>query len=112
LIGSRVPFRNVLVPHEKIVHYLLDLAHPDGGSKATFFSAPGFRPDDPKALADALLERVATNPVVSIRHGRSGAQLAVEGRMPMPDGTSRNVLSVLRHQETGDGVFVTAYPQS
>jgi len=32
--------------------------------------------------------------------------------MPMPDGTSRNVLSVLRHQETGDGVFVTAYPQS
>lgn len=112
MIGSRVPFRNALVPHKKIVHYLLDLAHPDGGSKATFLIAPGFRPDDPKALADALLEQVTTNPVVSIRHGRYGAQFTVEGRMPMPDGTSRNVLSVWLHQETGDGIFVTAYPQS
>lgn len=94
MIGARVPFRNALVPHEKIVLYLLDLAHPDGGSKAKFFIARGFCLDDPKALADALLDHVAVNLVVSVRHGRYGAQLAVEGPMTMPDGTSRNLLPV------------------
>ena len=112
MIGSRVPFRNALVPHEKIVHYLLDLAHPDGGSKAKFFLAHGFRSDDPKALADALFEHIVANRVVSVRHGRYGAQIAVEGSKAMPDGTSRIVRSVWLHQETGDGIFVTAYPRT
>lgn len=110
MIGTRVPFRNALVPHEKIVHYLLDLQHPDGGSKAKFFLAQGFRPDDPKTLADALFEHIVENPVASVRHGRYGAQLAVRGLMTMPNGTRRTILSVWLLQETGDGIFITAYP--
>lgn len=99
----------MLVPHEKIVHYLLDAAHPDGGSKAAFFLARGFSLKNPKALADALFEHIIANRVVN---GRYGAQIAVGGPMDIPDGTSRNVLSVWLHQETGDGIFVTAYPQT
>lgn len=110
MIGSRVPFRNALIPHEKIVHYLLDLQHPDGGSKAKFFLAQGFRRENPKALADALFEHILDNPVASIRHGRYGAQLAVEGLMTMPNGTRRVILSVWLMQDAGDGIFITAYP--
>ena len=93
-----------------ITHYLLDPDHPDGGSKARFFLAHGFRADAPMMLADSLFEHIATNPVTGIRHGRWGAQLAVEGPMAMPDGSRRTILSVWLHQETGDGVLVTAYP--
>ncbi|WP_409566503.1 DUF6883 domain-containing protein [Methylobacterium sp. E-065] len=43
----------MLISREKIVHYLLDRAHPDGGPKTEFFITQGFRPDDPKPLAAA-----------------------------------------------------------
>ena len=110
MIGERVPFRNALVPREKLSHYLLDLGHPDGGAKARFFLGHGFRADDPEAFAAALLDHVSAHQVFSVRHGRWGAQIAVAGPMTMPDGAVVPILSVWLHQDSGDGVFVTAYP--
>lgn len=110
MIGERVPFRNVLIPQDKIIHYLLELTHPDGGSKARFFLGHGFRIEEPKTFADALFDHVSSHPVFSVRHTRWGAQIAVAGPMAMPDGTVRKILSVWLHQESGDGTFVTAYP--
>jgi hypothetical protein len=111
LIGAPAPFGYVLIPQAKIIHYLLNPAHPDGGSKARFFLGHGFSRDEPEAMAEALFRHVASQPVVTVRPGRWGAQIAVSGPMTMPDRSVHSVLSAWLHQESGDGAFVTAYPE-
>jgi len=43
------------VPEEKITRYLLNPAHPAGGSKAVFFLRFGFKIEEWRLLAEALL---------------------------------------------------------
>jgi hypothetical protein len=42
------------VQGEKIVDYLLDSTHPNGGSKAKYLLRFGFTAEEPQLLADAL----------------------------------------------------------
>ena len=42
------------VEQKKVVEYLLSFSHPDGSSKAEFFSRFGFRVDEWEVLARAL----------------------------------------------------------
>ena len=43
-----------IISHEKIVHYLLNLDHPDGGSKAAVLMHAGFSAERPEELEHAL----------------------------------------------------------
>src|SRR5438034_8017135 len=47
---------NVIIGHEKIAGYLLNLEHRYGATKARFFIALGFSVDEWTTLADALRE--------------------------------------------------------
>lgn len=54
------------VDQTKIVDYLLSPTHPDGRSKAEFFTRFGFKATEWQVLAEALRAVGAGNPVVAV----------------------------------------------
>lgn len=101
------------VPEAKVTRYLLNPAHPAGGSKAVFFLRFGFRADRWRQLAEALLRHAKENEVVRTEQTRHGTRYAVDGPLAAPDGTVLNVRSAWYIDPGGDRPrFVTAHPLS
>ena len=99
------------VPERKVTLYLLNPAHPAGGSKASFFLTFGFSPANWRLLADALLRHMRDNDVVEIQETRYGIRYVVDGQMPAPDGSVLNVPSAWYIDSGSDAPrFVTAHP--
>jgi hypothetical protein len=99
------------VPEQKITRYLLNPAHPAGGSKASFFLRFGFTVTDWRLLAEALLLHARENDVVETEETRHGKRYVVDGPLVAPDGTSLNVRSAWFIDADGDAPrFVTAHP--
>ena len=99
------------VAREKITQYLLNRNHPDGVSKALFFSGFGFDVERWRVLADALRILGATHDVVEISEIEWGIEYVVEGELETPDGRNpriRTVWIVRRGSDTPR--LVTAYP--
>jgi hypothetical protein len=99
------------VPEAKVTRYLLNPAHPAGGSKATFFLRFGFTAARWQQLADALLRHARENEVVETEQTRHGTRYAVDGPLTAPDGTVLNVRSAW-YIDPGSETprFVTAHP--
>lgn len=99
------------VPEPKIRRYLLDPAHPAGGSKARFFHQFGFAAKPWEYMAGQLQQHVQTNEVVEVRQKERGVSYAVDGPLDAPDGSRLQVRSV-RFIENGGEIpkFVTAHP--
>ena len=101
------------VPEPKIRRYLLDLAHPAGGSKARFFSQFGFAAENWDHMVNQLQRHVAENEVVEVRHKERGINYAVDGPLDAPDGSRLQVRSVwFIETDTETPKFVTAYPSA
>jgi hypothetical protein len=99
------------VPEFKVTHYLLNPAHPAGGSKATFFLRFGFTTARWQQLAEALLRHARENEVVETAETRHGTRYAVDGRLVAPDGTVLNIRSAWYISPGGDAPrLVTAHP--
>lgn len=99
------------VPGQKITRYLLDPAHPAGGSKASFFLRFGFTAADWQQLAEALLRHARENEVVESQETRHGQRYVVDGPLTAPEGTVLNVRSAWYISMGGDVPrFVTAHP--
>ena len=99
------------VPEKKITRYLLNPAHPAGGSKAAFFLRFGFTATDWRYLANALLRHARENDVVATERTAHGMRYAVDGKLLAPDGTALNVRSAWYIHRTGEAPrFVTAHP--
>jgi hypothetical protein len=100
-----------VVPERKVTHYLLNPAHPAGGSKAWFFLRFGFTVDDWQKLADALLRHVRENEIVETEQTPHGRRYVVEGKLIAPDGTGLNVRRAWYIDVVGVAPrFVTAHP--
>jgi len=99
------------VPEKKITHYLLNPAHPAGGSKAVFFLRFGFSVPQWKLLAQALLQHGIGNEVVEAAENRYGTRYVVDGFLTAPDGTCLNIRSAwfIEHGMEQPR-FVTAHP--
>ena len=100
------------VPEEKITRYLLNPAHPAGGSKAAFFLRFGFTVADWQRLSEALLKHARENElVVAGEQTRHGMRYAVDGPLTAPDGAVLNVRTAW-YIDFNSGVprFVTAHP--
>ncbi len=99
------------VAEPKITRYLLDPAHPAGGSKARFFAQFGFGNATWADLAEQLREHVRHHDVVDLRQKEHGMSYAVDGPVNAPDGSRLQIRSVwfIGH---GSEVprFVTAHP--
>jgi hypothetical protein len=80
------------VLREKLVAYLLNPKHPEGGGKARFFMALGFAPDAPEALEVALLQHAQEAEEVSRQPGHLGQGLVLVLR-GLLRGPRREVIS-------------------
>lgn len=99
------------VPEPKVARYLLNPAHPAGGSKAVFFLRFGFTAGQWRQLADALLRHAKNNEVVVMEQTQYGTRYAVDGPLTAPDGTVLNIRCAW-YIDPGSDVprFVTAPP--
>jgi len=109
-----VKLPNVLsatVSEKKITLYLLNPAHPAGGSKAKFFLRFGFTVTEWRHLADALLFHARENEVSATEQTSHGSRYVVEGPLTAPDGSRLNIRSAWYIDFGGSAPrFVTAHP--
>ena len=99
------------VAREKITRYLLNPSHPEGESKAGFFSRFGFRVEDWGSLAEALRAHGASNDVVEISETEWGVEYVVEGKLQTPDERNPEIRAVWI-VDGGRNIprLITAYP--
>ena len=103
--------QSATVPERKVTHYLLNPAHPAGGSKAAFFLRFGFTVAEWQRLAEALLQHAREHAVVETEETPHGIRYMVDGGLVAPDGTRLNVRSAWYINPGGDAPrFVSAYP--
>jgi hypothetical protein len=99
------------VPEPKVRQYLLNPAHPAGGSKASFFMRFGFTAAGWQQLTEALLRHARENEVVEEEVTRHGKRYALDGPLAAPDGTVLNIRSAWYISPDSDAPrFVTAHP--
>jgi hypothetical protein len=99
------------VPEQKVTHYLLNPAHPAGGSKAAFFLRFGFTVAEWQRLAEALRRHARENDVAATEQTPHGVRYVVDGPLTAPDGTSLNIRTAWYINPGGDAPrFVTAHP--
>ena len=99
------------VPEPKVTCYLLNPAHPAGGSKAVFFLRFGFTVAEWPRFADALLRHARENEVVETGETRYGIRYAIDGPLAAPDGTVLHIRSAWFIDSGGEAPrFVTAHP--
>lgn len=102
---------SAVVPERKINGYLLNPAHPVGGSKALFFIRHGFSPGHWEDLKLVLLRHLAENEVAGLEHTRYGTRFVVDGPVHAPDGTVLNIRCAWYIDSEGEiPRFVTAHP--
>ncbi|MCY3905976.1 MAG: hypothetical protein OXF63_01830 [Anaerolineaceae bacterium] len=100
------------VEREKLVDYLLDLEHVDGGPKARFFMEFGFSLSHWRLLHEALLRHAREIEVTGSGSSPHGIYYVLEGAMQMADGREAFLRTVWQicwgDIEPG---LVTAYPR-
>jgi hypothetical protein len=104
-------YLNAFVPEAKITNYLLSFTHPDGSSKARFFTQFGFSATNWQAFAAALVRHAADHNVVEVEDTPFGTKYVVEGPLTAPDGRMPVIRSVW-FVPTGATIphLATAYP--
>ena len=100
-----------VVDREKVADYLLNASHPDNGGKAEFFQRYGFRRDDWRTLADALLNLARAGSVMSAAVTAHGQKFVIVGVLQTPTGRLASVQTIWI-VDTGNEAarLVTAYP--
>ena len=100
-----------IVQREKITDYLLSEDPSVGGGKPNFFIRFGFRPDNWRELADALLAVGSAYEVAQVEETNYGMKYVVEGRLETPDGRNPQTRTIW-HIDWGRDYprLVSAYP--
>lgn len=96
--------------YEKIVGYLLNPGHPEGGDKCEYFTRFGFSVAQWEVLAAALIDHATANEVVKTETTKYGTRYVVEGPIKSPDKRNPDIRSVwfIRNDENFPRL-VTAY---
>jgi hypothetical protein len=108
----KIPYASsAVVSDRKITGYLLNPAHPVGGSKALFFIRHGFSPEHGGDLKSALLRHLAENEVAGQEQTRYGTRFVVDGPLHAPDGTVLNIRCAWYIDSQAETPrFITAHP--
>ena len=103
--------QNALVDKEKIVNYLLSFTHPDGSSKAGFFSHFGFTAGNWEVFAESLRKHGESFPVITEVESAFGMRYTVEGELETPDGRNPAIRTVwFIEKGKTEPRLITAYP--
>jgi hypothetical protein len=99
------------VEESKIISYLLNPNHDDGGPKAKFFLARGFSTQAWKAMRDSLISQGRDNGVTKVTQTPWGTKYQVDCHCPTPDGVNPCIRSVweIKTDDTSPRLL-TAYP--
>ena len=99
-----------IVTPEKVRDYLLNLEHPDGGSKAVWFHSLGYARDRWQELVDDLLAIARGCPEFDTETTRFGIKYKAAGEIGRPNHRPGNVLTVWIVEDDDPPRLVTAYP--
>ncbi len=107
--------RGLTIQPAKLTAYLLNMSHPQGGSKARFFIGRGFPADRPEALERALARHPVENAIHSNRTyttsgGLSITTVAVRCVMTMADSSRVCIKTIWEVRPNQPPKLVTAYP--
>ena len=103
--------RQARVEESKVVRYLLNLDHPDGGPKARFFLGRGFCAADWESLADALCHHARCNPVSRIKATAFATNYSLDCNLPTPDGSNPCIRTVWEvRPDDARPRLITAHP--
>lgn len=96
---------------KKVIAYLLYETHPDGRSKAAFFSRFGFSVARWEESAEMLIKHGKTYPVVKTARSEYGISYCVDGPIETPSGDCPAVRTVwITEEGSASPRLVTAYP--
>lgn len=99
------------VEEQKIVGYLLNLAHPIGGPKARFFQSRGFNAGAWEGMADALRHHARHNRVSKIKVTRYATNYSLDCNLPTPDRSGPCVRTVWEiRPDDSRPRLITAHP--
>lgn len=102
---------NLVIEDRKIADYLLNEAHPEGGSKARFLLRFGFAPERAAELRTCLLYHVSNSEVTDIQTSRFGVLYRITGAFIAPDGRQPHVHAIWEIRTGSDGArLVTLMP--
>jgi hypothetical protein len=101
----------VVVPHAKLVGYLLSFQHPYGRTKARFFTQLGFSTANWRDLKQAIKRIATTQQITGAMETPYGTKYIVDGQLPAASGAGADIRTVW-FVEAGEEIpqFVTAYP--
>jgi len=99
-----------IAANEKVCDYLLNLEHPDGGSKAVWFHALGYARDEWQLLADDLLAIARDCDEFDTETTRFGVKYKAAGLVGRPNHRPGTVLTVWIVEDDDPPRLVTAYP--
>ena len=95
---------------EKVRDYLLNLEHPDGGSKAVWFHSLGYARGEWQLLADDLLVIARECDEFDTETTRFGVKYKATGLVGRPAHRPGSVLTVWVVEDDDPPRLVTAYP--
>lgn len=111
IYNVKVPYKNkAFVKEEKVLGYLLNIAHPDGGSKAVFFRSKGFNETNVNIFKKQILSVIHNQEIENTGNSPHGKKYIVKGDISTPNGdiiTIRTIWIVINN--TRKPSFVTAY---
>ena len=100
-----------VVAREKITEYLLSPTHPDGESKARFFTRFGFTTEHWEVFAEALCALCLENEVVETSETVHGIKHVIIGVIRTPDGRDPTIITVWQIDRGAEYPrFISAYP--
>lgn len=99
-----------VIEQAKLVRYLLNPAHPEGGPKCRLFLRFGFRVEAPNELANALIRHAEAHSA----SGRISTQTLltkriVAGPLEAPNGAQPHAISVWQIHPDGRERLISAY---
>lgn len=101
---------HAVVAFEKVRDYLLNLEHPDGGSKAVWFHSLGYTRDQWQALAEDLMSIAHNCTEFATETTLFGIKYRAAGSVGCPSHRPGNVLTVWIVEDDDPPRLVTAYP--
>lgn len=100
-----------VVDRRKIMDYLLSSRHPDGRSKAAFFTGFGFRTTHWETFAKALRAHGESGTVTGLTESAYGVRYSVDGVLKTPDRRNPRVRTIWVIASGDDEPrLVTAHP--
>jgi len=110
--GEKLPNAHLArVEEAKLRDYLLNLEHPKGQPKATYFRRRGFSPGEWEAFAGALRQHARNNPVSRTKRTPYATNYSLDCHLPTPDRSNPCIRTVWEVTEDGSPPrLITAHP--